>query len=460
MQKQKQLQLIPAVLATGIMSFAGVLIETAMNVTFPTLIQEFQISTSQVQWVTTIYLLMIAIIVPLSTYLTKNFSLRTLFLSSNLLFIAGLLVDYFSPTFLLLLLGRVLQGAATGIALPLMFHIILTFAPMGKRGTMMGLGTLTTAIAPAIGPTYGGILTANFSWSHIFLFLLPVLLLSLGIGLYAIPKFKVEKSGRLDLLSVLGISLMFSGSLTFLSMFRDWIGWASLVIAILGFILFYQRTKKADHPLIRLEIFKNHTFRLFLFSFLVYQFLLLGVSFVLPNFVQIVQGNNAFVAGLAMLPGATIGALLSPFSGKLLDQHGPKKPIFIGLLFSLVGWTTLVLILGHASLGFLIACHFFDMIGIGLSYSNMMTTGMNALSMELQGDGNAVFNTLQQFSGAVATTLVAVIINFFQDHRSDSYEAATTLGSKVALSVLLGLLIISLILFIRYMVQKPKQIQN
>ncbi|PTO37150.1 MFS transporter [Enterococcus mundtii] len=460
MQKQKQLQLIPAVLATGIMSFAGVLIETAMNVTFPTLIQEFQISTSQVQWVTTIYLLMIAIIVPLSTYLTKNFSLRTLFLSSNLLFIAGLLVDYFSPTFLLLLLGRVLQGAATGIALPLMFHIILTFAPMGKRGTMMGLGTLTTAIAPAIGPTYGGILTANFSWSHIFLFLLPVLLLSLGIGLYAIPKFKVEKSGRLDLLSVLGISLMFSGSLTFLSMFRDWIGWASLVIAILGFILFYQRTKKADHPLIRLEIFKNHTFRLFLFSFLVYQFLLLGVSFVLPNFVQIVQGNNAFVAGLAMLPGATIGALLSPFSGKLLDQHGPKKPIFIGLLFSLVGWTTLVLILGHASLVFLIACHFFYMIGIGLSYSNMMTTGMNALSMELQGDGNAIFNTLQQFSGAVATTLVAVIINFFQDHRSDSYEAATTLGSKIALSVLLGLLIISLILFIRYMVQKPKQIQN
>ena len=119
-----------------------------------------------------------------------------------------------------------------------------------------------------------------------------------------------------------------------------------------------------------------------------------------------------------------------------------------------------MLILGHASLSFLIACHFFYMIGIGLSYSNMMTTGMNALSMELQGDGNAVFNTLQQFSGAVATTLVAVIINFFQDHRSDSYEAATTLGSKVALSVLLGLLIISLILFIRYMVQKPKQIQN
>lgn len=208
MTKQKHILLIPAVIATGMMSFAGVLIETAMNVTFPTLINQFQLTTAQVQWVTTIYLLMISIIVPLSTYLTKNFSIRSLFLLSNLLFLAGIIVDFFSPTFLILLLGRLLQGAATGIALPLMFHIILTFAPMNRRGAMMGVGTLTTAIAPAIGPTYGGILTSNFTWNHIFLFLIPVLLLSLVIGLVAIPTIPVKKSGRLDLSSVLGLCLL------------------------------------------------------------------------------------------------------------------------------------------------------------------------------------------------------------------------------------------------------------
>ncbi|MGM9903371.1 major facilitator superfamily transporter [Enterococcus sp. 10A9_DIV0425] len=452
MTKQKLL-LVPAVIATGMMSFAGVLIETAMNVTFPTLIRQFDISTSQVQWVTTIYLLMISIIVPLSTYLTRNFSIRTLFLVSNLLFLAGLLVDYFSPSFLILLLGRLLQGAATGIALPLMFHIILTFAPMNRRGTMMGLGTLTTAIAPAIGPTYGGILTSNFSWNHIFLFLIPVLILSLIIGLIAIPQIAVEKTGHLDMLSVFGLCLLFSGSLTFLSMLHHWIGWVSLVIALIGAILFYRQTKRSAYPLIRLDIFTNRSFRLFLFGFLVFQFLLLGVSFVLPNFVQIVQGNSPFIAGLAMLPGAAIGALLSPFSGKLLDEYGPKKPIFAGLLFSLVGWAALVLLLGHVSLGLLVACHVFYMIGIGLSYSNMMTTGMNALSKDMQVDGNAVFNTLQQFSGAVATTLVAVIINFVQDNTTQTYQEATTLGSKLALGVLLFLLIISFIQFIRYMKQ-------
>ncbi|MBF8808524.1 MAG: MFS transporter [Enterococcus lacertideformus] len=449
MTKQKYLLLVPAVIATGMMSFSGVLIETAMNVTFPTLINQFHLTTAQVQWVTTIYLLMISIIVPLSTYLTRNFSLRSLFLLSNLLFLTGIIVDFFSPTYLILLFGRLLQGAATCIALPIMFHIILTFAPMNRRGAMIGIGTLTTAIAPAIGPTYGGILTSNFSWNHIFLFLIPVLLLSLGIGLFAIPKMPIQKSGQLDMFSVFSLCLLFSGSLTFLSMLGQPISWLTLLIAGIGGILFYRRTKSATYPLIQLAIFSNKTFRLFLFSFLIYQFLLLGVSFVLPNFVQIVQGNSPFIAGLSMLPGATIGAILSPFSGKLLDQQGPKKPIFIGLLLAFIGWTALVFLLGQVYLPLLIACHVIYMIGIGLSYSNMMTTGMNALTDELQSDGNAIFNTLQQFSGAVATSLVAIIINLVQDHTDLSYQVATTLGSKVALGVLLLLLTISFLLFIR-----------
>ncbi len=97
------------------------------------------------------------------------------------------------------------------------------------------------------------------------------------------------------------------------------------------------------------------------------------------------------------------------------------------------------------------------MVGIGLSYSNMMTTGMNALHEDAQSDGNAVFNTLQQFSGAVATSLVAIIINLIQDHTTLNYRDATTLGSKVALGVLLFLLIISFIQFIHYLFSKKEK---
>lgn len=446
---EKKIHLLLAVLATGMMSFAGVLIETAMNVTFPTLISEFGITTGQVQWVTTIYLLIIAIIVPFSTYLLKNFQIRTLFLASNLLFIAGLLIDFWSPSFLVLLAGRLLQGISTGIALPLMFHIILTYTPIEKRGAMIGIGNLTTSIAPAIGPTYGGVLTSALSWHYIFLFLVPVLLLSLILGLYAIPAMSIKKGGKLDLFSMAGIILMFTGFLLFLNQLGSLFSIIPLIVGLLGLALFYHRATTVKDPLIRLTVLKNKGFRLFLLGFLVCQFLLLGISFVLPNFVQIVMGKDAFVAGLVMLPGAAVGAVLAPISGRVLDNYGAKMPILFGLTLVTIGWLALTLLLRTPILLGFVAAHVFYMIGIGFSYSNMMTTGMSQIETEMFADGNAIFNTLQQFSGAVATAIVATIINLAQKSQSD-YQAGTILGSQLSLIFLFVLVVFVFIGCLRY----------
>lgn len=446
---EKKIHLLLAVLATGMMSFAGVLIETAMNVTFPTLISEFGITTGQVQWVTTIYLLIIAIIVPFSTYLLKNFQIRTLFLASNLLFIAGLLIDFWSPSFLVLLAGRLLQGISTGIALPLMFHIILTYTPIEKRGAMIGIGNLTTSIAPAIGPTYGGVLTSALSWHYIFLFLVPVLLLSLILGLYAIPAMAIKKGGKLDLFSMAGIILMFTGFLLFLNQLGSLFSIIPLIVGLLGLALFYHRATTVKEPLIRLTVLKNKGFRLFLLGFLVCQFLLLGISFVLPNFVQIVMGKDAFIAGLVMLPGAAVGAVLAPISGRVLDNYGAKKPILFGLTLVTIGWLALTLLLRTPILLGFVAAHVFYMIGIGFSYSNMMTTGMSQIETEMFADGNAIFNTLQQFSGAVATAIVATIINLAQKSQSD-YQAGTILGSQLSLIFLFVLVVFVFIGCLRY----------
>ncbi len=432
-------KLVGAILATGLMSFAGVLIETAMNVTFPTLIQQFGITTSDVQWVTTIYLLVISIIVPISTFLLKRFQLRTLFLAANMFFLAGLVIDFLSPTFAILLLGRLFQGASTGIALPLMFHIILTYSPYEKRGATIGLGNLTTSIAPAIGPTYGGLLTAHWSWNAIFLFLIPVLLISLFLGLSSIPKNTVQRSGHLDSLSVLAIVMLFSGFLLFLNQLGTIASLVPLAIGLIGLGLFWQRAK-GPHPLIRLDVLQN-----------VCQFLLLGVSFVLPNFVQIVLGKDAFTAGLIMLPGAAIGAILAPIAGRLLDKVGPKKPILLGMVLIVIGWLALALLLRSIFIWGLVAGHVFYMIGIGLSYSNMMTTGLNKLTPELYADGNAIFNTLQQFSGAVATAIVATIINLSQ--RNAGYLQGTILGSQIAMFVLWVMVLIILFFMVRYFSQ-------
>lgn len=435
--KQKNIVLLPAVLATGMMSFAGVLIETAMNVTFPTLISEFGLATSDVQWVTTIYLLVISIMVPFSNHLIKNHSIRRLFIVANLFFIGGLLTDFLAPNFLTLLGGRLLQGISTGIALPLMFHIILSFSPMEKRGTMMGLGTLTTSIAPAIGPTYGGWLTSALSWHYIFLLLVPVLLLSLATGLYAIGNITVKRSSRIDSLSLFTLALSFSGWLVFLNQFNL----IALLCGIGGLGLFLWRNQTTEVPLVSLKILKNRSFTLFLAVFLVCQFLLLGISFVLPNFVQIVLKENAFVAGLVMLPGAAIGAIVAPISGRVLDRYGAKFPILFGLSLAVVGWTGLILALARPSLLAFVCGHTLYSFGLGFAYSNMMTSGMNLLSQKDYGDGNTLYNTLQQFSGAVATSMTASIIGSFQQADSN-YQKGTVLGSQVAMGALLAMLLI------------------
>ncbi|MGL4694380.1 MFS transporter [Enterococcus larvae] len=445
-----------AILATGVLTFSGVLIETAMNVTFPTLITQFNISTVQVQWVTTIYLLMISIIVPLSSYLTKNYSMKNLFTSAIILFILGVSINCIPINFSLLLMGRVFQGIATGIALPLMFSIILTKVPLKNRGMMIGVGTLTTSIAPALGPTYGGLLTSTLGWSYIYIFLLPVLAIAAIIGLYAIPEEPVEKTEKLNLPATLALAVMFSSLLLSFNYFEQPIFWLILVIGIGSALIFYECNKK--NPLLDLSVFQNQPFRSCLFGFLVFQAMLLGVSFIIPNFMQIVFKTSASQAGGMMFPGALVGAVFAPISGKILDRLGAKKPILLGLILSLTGWSLLSLLLASGTIYLIIGCHVLFMIGLGLAYSNLMTVGLSAISVEKQSDGNAVFSTLQQFIGAVSTAFAALILNLSQKSASNP-AAGTVIGGKLTLLCLLALLILSfVIIFIRLVVLPAKAV--
>lgn len=159
-----------------------------MNITFPTLMKEFNIATNTVQWMTTLYLLVVAAMVPLSATLKRRFKMRHLFLVAISLFIAGVVLDGLAPAFWVLLLGRGIQGLGTGIALPLTFNIILEQVPPSKTGMMMGVGTMITGVAPALGPTFGGLVVSAMLWRYIFAFLLPVLLITLILGLICITQ--------------------------------------------------------------------------------------------------------------------------------------------------------------------------------------------------------------------------------------------------------------------------------
>lgn len=443
-------KVILAVIATGLMSFCGVIVETSMNISFPTLMKEFNVTTSTVQWMTTIYLLVVAIIVPLSSFLKKNFKTKSLFLCANLLFILGLVIDALAPIFPILLLGRTIQGLGTGIALPLMFNIILENVPTSKIGLMMGIGTLITAVAPAVGPTFGGLVISGLGWRYIFVILVPILIISFFLGIKNIEQKSQIQKTAFDLLSLIYLIFTFAGLIygfSNMSNFNLLIA-LSFIIGILGLIGFVTRSRKIEHPLINISILKNLKFSGHVLSFFLFQVLSLGFAFILPNYIQLVNSQSATIAGMAVLPAGVVGAIFAPLGGKILDKFGARLPILFGVTFADISLLVFTLLSRNLSTTVIVWVYILYMCGMGMSSGNIMTDGLNLLPDKNQADGNAVFNTLQQFAGATGTSIVSAIIALSQSNHSLSTKVSTAIGTQHAFIILL---IIGLInLFILY----------
>ena len=443
-------KVILAVIATGLMSFCGVIVETSMNISFPTLMKEFDVTTSTVQWMTTIYLLVVAIIVPLSSFLKKNFKTKSLFLCANLLFILGLVIDAIAPTFSILLLGRTIQGLGTGIALPLMFNIILENVPTSKIGLMMGIGTLITAVAPAVGPTFGGLVISGLGWRYIFVILVPILIISFFLGIKNIKQKSQIQKTVFDLLSLVYLIFTFAGLIygfSNMSNFNLLIA-LSFIIGILGLIGFVSRSRKIDHPLINISILKNLKFSGHVLSFFLFQVLSLGFAFILPNYIQLVNSQSATIAGIAVLPAGVVGAIFAPLGGKILDKFGARLPILFGVTFADISLLVFTLLSRNLSTTVIVWVYILYMCGMGMSSGNIMTDGLNLLPDKNQADGNAIFNTLQQFAGATGTSIVSAIIALSQSNHSLSTKVSTAIGTQHAFIILF---IIGLInLFILY----------
>lgn len=172
------------------------------------------------------------------------------------------------------------------------------------------------------------------------------------------------------------------------------------------------------------------------------QFLTLSFSFILPNYIQLVNNSNATVAGLLLLPAALMGAILSPFSGLILDKFGPQKPIILGSSLILIG--TLLFWIFSSNLSNLLITIFYIvyMIGLGFAFGNIMTNSLKQLSKEQNADGNALLNTLQQFAGAMGTAVISTIITQTQQTTHSYVNGA---HNAIILLVILSILEVVLI---------------
>lgn len=446
MNKTLNSKLILSILATGLLAFSGIVVETATNVTFPTLMKEFNVTTSSVQWLTTGYLLVASIMMPLSAFLKNNFTSKKLFTIAASLFAIGLLADALAPVFMVLVVGRVIQGIGAGIALPLMFNIILEQAPQEKIGFLMGIGTLIVAIAPAVGPTFGGIIVDAFGWRSIFGSLIPVVIIALIIGMLEIQQVTKPIKSTLDFLSVLYIAVTFIGLIVGFSNLSKGLVYFLIptLIGVIFLILFIKRSNSIEKPLLNLKVLGNKLFRKHLVAFFLFQMAALGMSFILPNYIQLVNQKSALIAGLVVLPGAALGAIFAPLSGILLDHLGARKPIIFGAFLQIISMIIFSIFGKNLFVWSVLILYVIYMGGIGTSFGNTMTNGIGQLDKFDTADGNGLFNTVQQFAGAVGTSVISAIVATSQSANSGlSYAIKTATGSQHAFIFLLILLILA-----------------
>lgn len=452
MTDKEYMKLVGKIFATGIMSFCGVVSETAMNVTFPTLMTEFNIGTGTVQWVTTGYLLVLSLVITLSSYLKRNFTPRSLFLTAMSCFIVATALCFWSPAFWVLIAGRMLQGVGSGIALPLMFNIILAEAPKERLGVFMGVGSLITAMAPAVGPVLGGFIVDHWGWNYIFVVLLCLLVPSLVLGAALIKGGKVEQRSHFHLADYVMIVIGYSAFIL-ATVSASKTGWLSvtvlglLVVAVVSIAAFARKSKGEASPLLRFEVLGHRSFVLGLGSILAVQFATLAVGYVIPNYSQLVNHTGAFLAGGLLVPGCIVGAVLAILAGAVYDKLGPMRPILTGnallllslLLFSWFGpWLTTPMFFGF---------YVVYTLGQGLCVGNTMTYCLSRLPKDLSADGNALINSLQQLAGAAGTAVAATIVSAGQASVPDGQglTVGTAIGSSlvfILLSVLLALALV------------------
>lgn len=400
-----------SIVATALLGFSGILSETSMNVTFTKLMSVFHLPLSSLQWITTVYLLAVAISMTLSATLQQNVKERHQFNIAVLLFLLGTLTCIASKNFTIMIAGRALQGAGTGIAMPLMFNLIIERVPISKIGTYMGIGGLIMGLAPAFGPTYGGFMIAHFSWQWIFLLILPVPVIAFFISHFALENSVKNQKRPFDLISFLLLAVTLSFFLILISGLESGsVNWLALLIFILACVLFVLRTLKSETPFLDIRILKQLPVILGLIPFFIYQFSNLASNFLIPNFLVQVEHVSTTAAGFVLLPGTLLGGLLAPLFGKLYDIKGPKLSLYTGNTLFAVSLFIFALWADSLTVMLMSLIYIIFTFGRNMSFNNTMAVAISQLPKNKTADATAIFQMMQQFAGALGTALSSVVL--------------------------------------------------
>lgn len=433
--KKYNRSLLVVVLLIG--TFCTVLNQTLLATAFPTLMKEFDISASTVQWLTTGFLLVNGIMIPISAWLINSFSSKRLYISAMTTFLIGTIICFIAQNFPVLLAGRLIQAVGVGLSMPLLQNIMLTIFPPEKRGSAMGMAGIVIGLAPALGPTLSGWIIDHYSWRDLFGMVIPIVILVLVLALFFMKSVIELTHPKIDTISAILSTIGFGSLLYGFSSVGDK-GWLSkevlgfLIIGIIFIFLFSKRQLKIEHPFLELRVFKSKIFTIAAVLAGVTNMAMIGAEMVLPLYIQNIRGESAFHSGLMLLPGALVMGLMMPITGAIFDKRGARKLAITGMFILTSATLPFAFLTSKTSVIVIVVLYAIRMFGISMVMMPVTTSGMNALPAHLISHGTAVNNTFRQVASSIGTAiLISVLTNVTKNNLpAKSMLEATPLAYK------------------------------
>lgn len=398
-------------------SFISLFNETILNVALPTLMLEMHITAISAQWLTTGYVLVVGILVPVTAFLIHTFTTKQLYVCAMIIFLIGTVLAVFSTSFPALLISRIVQACGTGMLIPIMMNSALAITPREKHGSVMGLCVCIITLGPALGPAVSGLLLQYFNWHALFMLIIPFLIFCIILGCIFLTNTSKITKPKIDYLSILLSTIGFAGIIFAVSSASTsgvTVTAIIFVIGLIALILFGKRQLSLEQPILDIRTFKHPLFSIGITLIVLIQMFQFSINMMLPLLLQNGLKTSSFVSALVLFPAILVAAILTPFVGKIYDKIGGKTLIPAGLFIMCVFTFILSRVTPSTSVLVITLIYCCIMVGVSMSMSTSQTTGLSQLSPRTQADGVAIVNTSMQIAGALGSALFVGIMTAYQ----------------------------------------------
>lgn len=432
-------------LSVMIGTMASIMSSTIVNVAIPDMSQHFTLGQERAQWVTSGFMVAMTVSMLTTPWLLARYGYRRTYVGTMLLLLAGGLVGGFSSTFALVLGARVAEGLAAGVVQPIPAIIIMrAFAPheQGRASGIFGMGVV---LAPAIGPSIGGVLVDLFGWRSIFFMVVPFCLASMWMAYRYVPVTSPgggapnRKGATLDWR---GLLLGGAGTLCLLNGMVALHGGAALeaalllagaALALVVFVLWQRRMAVTGRePLMNLALFGYRPFAMGSIVAFIYGTALFGSTYLLPVYMQLGLGLSASYVGTILLPAGFVLAVTIALVGRLADRHPTYLLVSIGLALLALSFALMLTVTLTSAVWVLVLWAILGRIGLGFILPSLNLGSLRALDHSLISQGSSAINFVRMLGGAIGVSLCGIVLEWRLAAHGDSLTQAATSPARLA----------------------------